>query len=370
MNLAFYAPMKSPDDPTPSGDRQLARLLIRALEEAGHGVTLASRFRSWCADPEGGVQRRLAAAARKEADRVVGHLRTLPARPDLWITYHLYHKAPDWIGPIAADALGIPYIVFEASRAAKRTTGPWAFGFAEADRALARANAVVAMHDDDADGIAAVVDPQRLHRLRPFIDTASYSPSARDDRSADDPPVLITVAMMRAGDKQRSYGILADALNGLRDRAWRHLIAGDGPERRSISGKFDSERTELVGAIAPRDLPELYTRGDIFVWPAVREAFGLVFLEAQAAGLAVVGGRAGGVAEIVMEGETGLLAPEGDATAFREALDCLLGDPERRRSMGNAAADHARRNHDISRAKDDIATILNAAVEHHRQVRA
>ncbi len=367
MNIAFYAPMKAPDDPTPSGDRQMARLLIRALEQAGHRVVLASRMRSWRGDPGDDVQQRLAEAARNEAGHVVAHLRALRAPADQWITYHLYHKAPDWIGPVVAEALGIPYVVVEASRAAKRRIGPWAFGFAAVDEALARANAVVAMHADDAEGVAAVVEPERLHRLAPFIDTAPFSAAGVRRRAPDISPLLVTVAMMRPGDKTRSYEILAAALNDLRGRPWRHLIVGDGPERDAISKLFDPKRTEFAGAAAPRDLPDVYRRGDIFVWPAVREAFGLVFLEAQAAGLAVVGGRAGGVAEIVSDGETGLLAPEGDVSAFTDALDRLLCDAALQKSMGKAATTRATRRHDISRAKDDIALILDAAAEHHRR---
>ena len=46
------------------------------------------------------------------------------AAPELWFTYHLYHKAPDWLGPRIAGALGIPYVVAEASFAPKQAGGP------------------------------------------------------------------------------------------------------------------------------------------------------------------------------------------------------------------------------------------------------
>ena len=55
MLIAFYAPMKPPDHPAPSGDRRIARLLIQALERAGHRVELASRFCS--RDPQGDPER-------------------------------------------------------------------------------------------------------------------------------------------------------------------------------------------------------------------------------------------------------------------------------------------------------------------------
>lgn len=363
MKIAFYAPMKPPDDPTPSGDRQLARLIIGALEDAGHKVILASRLRSWVREPYGGAQERMAAEARAEADRVADMLRHQPEPPDIWITYHLYHKAPDWIGPMVAEQLRIPYVVFEASRALKRKTGPWAFGFAAVDDALISANAVVAMHEDDAEGLRPVVPPDRLHQLAPFIDTRPFQPPTAS--LPNDPPVLITVAMMRAGDKERSYQVLAEALERLRDRQWRHIIAGDGPARETIAALFDARRTTFTGLAAPDELAALYHQADLFVWPAVREAFGLVFLEAQAAGLAVVGGRAGGVPEIVRDGETGLLATEGDVDGFTEALDKLLTDPGLRRRMSVNAARHAKDAHDIGRATSDITAILASAADHH-----
>ena len=117
--------MKPPDHPVPSGDRTMARLLIRALETAGHSVELASRLRS--REPDGDPERQAelrdlgAASADRYVERHSG-----AERPDLWFTYHLYYKAPDWIGPLASRRLGIPYVVAEASVApySPRSTGP------------------------------------------------------------------------------------------------------------------------------------------------------------------------------------------------------------------------------------------------------
>ncbi len=113
MQVAFYAPMKPPDHPVPSGDRRMARLLMRALAHAGHRVVLASRFRSWEGQGNPERQARLARLGASLADRQQRRYRAAPAdaRPGAWLTYHLYYKAPDWIGPRVAQALGIPYLV-------------------------------------------------------------------------------------------------------------------------------------------------------------------------------------------------------------------------------------------------------------------
>src|SRR5215472_3881449 len=99
MRIAFYAPLKPPDHPVPSGDRQMARLFLAALRCAGHEPVLASRFRSFEGRGDQHRQARLAAFGKKLADRFVRRCRTAPAdAPDLWFTYHIYHKAPDWLG--------------------------------------------------------------------------------------------------------------------------------------------------------------------------------------------------------------------------------------------------------------------------------
>ncbi len=106
--IAFYAPMKPPDDPVPSGDRTMARALLAALEGAGLGdVRLASRLRSRDGVGDPAAQDRIFAGG--------GSARSSGFRPDrgrdLWLTYHSYYKAPDLLGPRLSRRWGIPYVV-------------------------------------------------------------------------------------------------------------------------------------------------------------------------------------------------------------------------------------------------------------------
>src|SRR5437870_1402861 len=129
MRIAFYAPLKPPDHPVPSGDRRVGQLFLAALRLAGHQPALASRFRSYEGRGDPLRQARLAALGRGLADRFLRRCREVPeSTPELWFTYHLYHKAPDWLGPTIAGALDIPYLVAEASDAPKQALGPWAAG--------------------------------------------------------------------------------------------------------------------------------------------------------------------------------------------------------------------------------------------------
>ena len=115
MRIAFYAPLKPVDHPIPSGDRQLGEALQEALRIRGHDTFVASRFRSFEGDGDARRQSRLAELGRRLGDRLVRRLSRVERRPDVWFTYHLYHKAPDWLGPKVSRALDIPYVVAEAS---------------------------------------------------------------------------------------------------------------------------------------------------------------------------------------------------------------------------------------------------------------
>lgn len=378
MRIAFYAPMKTPAHPVPSGERQMARLLWAALEKAGHQVQLASSFRSYDAGGCIRRQRRLAAIGKRLADRMIARYRSGPAaeRPQMWFTYHLYHKAPDWLGATVSNALDIPYLVAEASSAPKQAQGPWADGYAAANQAIAAADLVIILNRSDRRCLVPLVTaPDRLASLPPFIDTALFLRAAADRRhhrlelaqrlglDANE-PVLLAVAMMRPGDKLRSYQILAGALKRIVDRPWTLVVGGDGPARADVTRALAaiSGRVRWLGLIHEHALPATYAAADLFAWPAVNEAYGLAFLEAQAAGLAVVGGDCGGVPDVVADGETGWLVPVGDAPAFADAVAGLLDDRTRRRKMARRATSRAATRHDLAPASEALAALMDPFV--------
>jgi len=139
-------------------------------------------------------------------------------------------------------------------------------------------------------------------------------------------------------------------------------VIGDGPARTAIERLFPPQRTRFLGVLDPSDLPARYAGHDLFVWPAIREAFGLVFLEAQAAGLGVVAGSAFGVPDIVADGATGLLSPEGDAAAMAANLRKVLEDPQRSDDMGQAARAHIASEHTLDAGAKRLDAFLSAAV--------
>lgn len=376
MRIAFYAPLNAPDGARPSGDRTIARLSMRALRDAGHEVVLASRFKSFDATGDAVRQRRLAALGGHLAQRLGRRLADPSRRPDAWLTYHLYHKAPDWIGPAVAADLGIPYLVLEASHAPKQAAGPWAEGHRAAAAAIARADLVVGLNRRDAAGVRPLLpDPDRYVQGRPLVDGSAFTAAAlgrNRHREAlrqhcgvrADTPLLLTVGMMRAGAKLQSYRLLAEALTLLQGRSWHLTVVGDGPVRAEVEAAFAHlcGRVTWHGLSTPEALPGLYAGADVLVWPAVKEALGMCFLEAEAAGTPVVGADTLGVPDVVAHGSSGLLAEPGSAAAFAAALDRLLVDPGLRRSMGEAAGRYALAEHDLSTAGRAFASVVEAAV--------
>ena len=112
------------------------------------------------------------------------------------------------------------------------------------------------------------------------------------------------------------------------------VVAGDGPLRDRVPG--------ALGFVPHDELGPLYERAAVVACPSHREGFGVVCAEAMAYGRPVVAGAVGGLLDLVVDGETGLLVPPRDVGALRAALERLLGDQELRRRLGAAARERIR----------------------------
>lgn len=374
MRIAFYAPLNAPDRGPPSGDRLIGRMLLRALAEAGHSVEIVSRFRSYDGRGERARQARLREVGLGLAGRLARRLAggTEAERPRVWLTYHLYHKAPDWLGPTIAQALGIPYAIAEASHAGKQAGCAWALGHEAVAAALGVADLVIGLNRSDRDGVLPLLaSPSRYRQLPPFIDCRPLT-AARLDRDrhrgallasaglAGDGPLLLAVGMMRDGAKLASYRLLARALVRLEAKTWTLIVVGDGEAEGDVRAAFGplGDRVRWLGRRTGEDLAAIYAACDLLVWPAIKEALGMVFLEAQAAGLPVVGAANLGVPDVIDEGVTGLLPAYGDADAFAAAVGTLIEDGALRRRMGAAAAGFALACHDLPTAGRAFAKAL------------
>jgi glycosyltransferase involved in cell wall biosynthesis len=356
MRIAFYAPLKAPGHPVPSGDRLMARMLVRCLEMAGHEVSIASDLRAYLGDPEDVAGwSALQAAAQSECARIVSALADSP--PDIWFSYHPYYKAPDLIGPALADRFGLPIVTCETSYSARRNLGIWAEMQARA-LAMAKGAALnLCLTARDEAGLLAVDPDIPVARFPPFIDTGPFQ---ADPNPA--PGHLMTVAMMRPGDKFQSYFRLAAALKHLPDRLpWRLSVVGDGTLRRDVQGLFaglPEGRIDWLGEMTRDDVARQFAQAAVYVWPGCGEAYGLAYLEAQAAGLPVVALAVAGVPEVVENGLTGILVPDGNDAAFAAAIQTLLEDEALRARLGRNARMRVMERHSLTGAADRLNTLL------------
>jgi glycosyltransferase involved in cell wall biosynthesis len=165
--------------------------------------------------------------------------------------------------------------------------------------------------------------------------------------------------------------ILLKAFRYARDRCRRELllkIAGSGPMENQLKkeaaqlGLADS--VEWAGWVGtPEGLRDFYHSIDMFVMPSRRESFGVSAVEASATGLPVIASRFGGIPEIVIHGETGLLVDLDDIHGFGEAIVTLGENGDLRRQMGVKARARAEERFDWRNSVRDMVTIYRSVSE-------
>ena len=262
-------------------------------------------------------------------------------RPSLVHT-HLFHA--DLYGALAARWAQVPALVSSRHNDnAFRRRQPWR----GLNRRLWRmTDAGIAISQAVADFVVEVENAPR-DKLRVIHYGLQWQPSPNAERQAlrrsmrtqlgfaQTQPLL---AMACRLIEQKGVSDALQAFAGTRSEfpEARLLIAGDGPLR----AQLESEATQagLTGSVRflgwRDDVPQLLVACDLFLMPSLWEGFGLVLLEAMAQGLPLVASRVSAIPEIVVAGETGLLAPPRDVPALREALLTLLRDPPLARHMG------------------------------------
>ncbi|MGC3938669.1 glycosyltransferase family 4 protein [Roseobacter sp. EG26] len=315
----------------------MGRALLKALDYGGVTAEVVSTLQTRDKAGDKEVQARLFEQADAEINRLIDQgLRT---DWQVWVTYHSYYKAPDLVGPTVSAALNLPYVQIEATRARKRLKGPWAHFAQAAEAASDAAQVIFHLTERDAEALHAYgPSHQQIKHLCPFLPRVELPPAS----SGFGP--MLSVGMLRHGDKFASYQLIADALKLLETPEWHLVIAGNGPALDAVASMMQEfgDRVDLRGSLDESDMQKLYSEASLLFWPGVNEAFGMTYLEAQAAALPVVAQRRPGVCDVLAPGV--YPEPERGPEALARDLDALLGDSGARIARGQAArkyvADH------------------------------
>jgi phosphatidylinositol alpha-1,6-mannosyltransferase len=190
-----------------------------------------------------------------------------------------------------------------------------------------------------------------LERLAPGVDVEVFHPDVdgavvRKRHGLGDRPVIVCVSRLVP---RKGQDMLIRALPGVRRRVpgAALLLVSGGPYRAKLARLARAQGVEqdvlFTGSVPWAELPEHYAAGNVYAMPCRTraagldvEGLGIVYLEASATGLPVVGGDSGGAPDAVREGETGYVVGGRDLEALTARLVDLLSDPARARAMGAA----------------------------------
>jgi glycosyltransferase involved in cell wall biosynthesis len=257
---------------------------------------------------------------------------TLPCGPIGWWLKR-WHKLPYAISLQGGD---VPGFDTETLGFYHRLAGGWIRRlWADADAVIANSRGLAALAKAHAPGMSIGVIPAGAG-------VASLSEHQYPESTESEVRLLFVGRLV----KQKGLDVLMRALGKLPlNLNWRLVLAGDGPEWTAIAGDAArlglSRRVEYRGWLGKEMLATVYSEADLFVLPSRDEGMPNALLEAMAAGLPVVATQVAGTSEAVVNGQTGLMVPPGDADALAGALQALISDPARRQAMGRAGQTRA-----------------------------
>jgi glycosyltransferase involved in cell wall biosynthesis len=279
--------------------------------------------------------------------------------PDLLHT-HMVHA--DVYGSFAAHILRTPFISTRHNDD-RYLLGP----FRHVDRAFMHGvRRIVAISDAVRDfHIKAGLDAEKLVTIHYGLDAVPTAPSEVTPEATGIPPDVPLVLAIGRLIEQKDHATLLDAFARVHRRHpdAKLAILGWGPleaQTKAHVRKLGLDGVVFVlGRVEPRDW---LTRADVFAHTSRWEGFGIVLLEAMLAGLPVVATRVSAIPEIVADGETGLLAPPGDAASVADALARLLDNAELRRGFGASGRNRARAEFSVDRMVERTIRVYDEAL--------
>jgi len=258
-------------------------------------------------------------------------------KPDIVHSHHIFTLTPLFALKVAKD-LGIPrlasnHTIFLAHdfRALWSTISiilptRYYLGYAQAVISVSRAA------DAFVESIMGSDFKAKRFIIPNAVDTEKFKPP---EREPEDNIILFVGRLVY----RKGLHVLVKALQRVKQRDYKLYVVGGGymeiPVRMLAKAYGVDEKIEFLGVVPERVKVELYKRAKIVVVPSIfNESFGIVALEAMASGRPVIASRVGGLEDVVIDGETGILVEPGSEDQLAEAIETLLSDESYRRKLG------------------------------------
>jgi len=255
-----------------------------------------------------------------------------------------------------AHALGVPF-TFTAHAYDIYRRPP-----ADIAERVAAAAAVVTVSEANAAHMVGTlgVPADRLHVIPCGVDLEGFEPP----EEASTQPRIVCISRLRP---HKNVALLLDACRRLRDDgvAFTVAIIGDGSERPALEelrARYGLDGVQFMGALEQGEVRDNLQSARLSVLPSDSEGFPVSLMEAAACGVPAVGTDVGGVAELIDDGVTGFVVPQGDAVALAGAMKRILTDPELAGSMSAAARRRAEQSFSVQRQVDRLVAVWAGAL--------
>ena len=319
---------------TGGGIEAYNRVLVRALKSHGAVVVTVDQRRISRSVPlPRHVPRLITYALRGLQLALFAVVATLRHRPDLYICAH-------------ARYLGLMHIcrLLRPKPLILQTHGVEVWSMSTLQRVLARrASAVATVSRFSRDRIQEQLrcDPMSISVIHNTTDFSRFQPQPKPayllsrhglDRSAF---VLLTVCRLSESERNKGYMRVIESVSEIRHQYpfVRYILAGTGDDvshiRREIAKRHLEPLILLPGYVPDSELPDYYNLADLFIMPSQKEGFGIVFIEAQASGVPVVGGNRDGSVDALQDGELGTLVDPTDQAAVTRAITAEIRERTR-----------------------------------------
>ena len=284
-------------------------------------------------------------------------------------------------GWLLKQVLGKPYIVYTFGK--ELTCRPNSAKQQRLKQALDQADRVVTISDYTRDWLVSLeVPPTRISKITPGVDARRFYPdpeagaAIRARYQLQGRPVILTIGRLVP---HKGHDTVIKALPAILSHVPNavYLIGGKGPNLEPLKALANemgvSDHVLFAGYVSEEELPAFYNAADLFVMPSRQmleagewEGFGIVYLEANACGKPVIGGRSGGTGDAVVDGQSGYLVDPESPKAIAEKVIRLLQDPTQAQRMGQFGREWVRRHRSWERAAEQHRSLTAGVLHAHK----